>query len=401
MNTIIPYYVCITPFFPSSDSWRGAYVYDQVKAIQRNSNYRIIIFKPGNEDYNMDGVSVYGFKTKSTRSFLFHGIFDSYNAKKLVARVRELDIDINAIKYVHCHTCHFAVYGLALKQINPAIKVLVQHHDLDPFIVRNGFLSDNFINANYRARSAMHLLRQVDVHICISEPCKANLLAFPKQRNGESDQKYLSVLETIRGVRSLEHNNIYVLNNGVDVSVFKPNVAKKQTETFRIGCIANFVELKGHLVLLKAFDILIKKGYKNMRLSLLGTGPTRTECEDFVRQKGLTDYVEWPKEVPHECLVDYYNSLDLYAMPSSFEGFGCVYTEAAACGVPFIGCYNNGAEECIEPSERDKWLIKPGDYVKLAEIIESYYHNRFKQQLCKSYDINILIGDFLKYLKNI
>lgn len=395
------FYICITPFFPSPNSWRGAYVYDQVKAIQRNSNLKIIIFKPGNEDYVIDGISVYGFRTKNTRSFLFEGIFDSYNSKQFIARIRELGIDINAIKYVHCHTSHFAVYGLALKQINPAIKVLVQHHDLDPFIVRNGFLSDNFINANYRARSAMRLLRQVDVHICISEPCKANLLAFPKARQEEIDEKYLSVLKTIVGVRPLEHNNIYVLNNGVDVSIFKPDETKKQTDVFKIGCIANFLALKGHMVLLKAFDILVKKGYHNICLSLLGTGPARKECEDFVQQNGLSEYVEWPKEVSHECLVDYYNSLDLYAMPSSFEGFGCVYTEAAACGVPFIGCFNNGAEECIKPSEREKWLIKPGDYVKLAEIIESYYHNRHKQYLCKPYDINILIADFLKYLQNI
>jgi glycosyltransferase involved in cell wall biosynthesis len=359
------------------------------------------VFKPGQEDYNIDGISVYGFDTRSSRSFLFHGIFDSYNTRQFMARVKELGIEINDIKFVHCHTAHFSAYGLSLKQINPAIKVLVQHHDLDPFTVRNGILSDNFINANYRARSAMRLLRQVDIHICISEPCKANLLAFPKARQEEIDKKYLSVLKTIRGVKPLEHNNIYILNNGVDVSIFRPNDEKKQTDTFRIGCIANFVELKGHMVLLRAFDILIKKGYHNIRLSLLGTGPTRTECEDFVRQNGLIEYVEWPKEVSHECLVDYYNTLDLYAMPSSFEGFGCVYTEAAACGIPFIGCFNNGAAECIEPEERSKWLIVPGDHMKLADIIESYYHNRHKQYLCKPFDINILISDFLKYIHSL
>lgn len=395
------FYICITPFFPSTDSWRGAYVYDQVKAIQRNSNYKIIVLKPGNEDYVIDGVSVYGFRTKSTRSFLLEGIFDAYNSKKFIARVRELGIDNSAIKFVHCHTAHFSAYGLSLKQINPAIKVLVQHHDLDPFTVRNGILSDNFINANYRARSAMRLLRQVDIHICISEPCKANLLAFPKARQEEIDKKYLSVLKTIRGVKPLEHNNIYILNNGVDVNIFRPNDEKKQTDTFRIGCIANFLELKGHMVLLRAFDILIKKGYHNMRLSLLGTGPTRKECEEFVQQNDLTEYVEWPKEVSHECLVDYYNTLNLYAMPSSFEGFGCVYTEAAACGIPFIGCYNNGASECIEAEERDKWLVSPGDHIKLGDIIESYYQYRHKQYLCKPFDINILISDFLKYIHSL
>ena len=40
------YYICVTPFFPSTDNWRGAYVYDQVKAIMRNSDYEVVVMKP-------------------------------------------------------------------------------------------------------------------------------------------------------------------------------------------------------------------------------------------------------------------------------------------------------------------------------------------------------------------
>jgi glycosyltransferase involved in cell wall biosynthesis len=288
-----------------------------------------------------------------------------------------------------------------LKGLNDKIKVLTQYHDLDPFTVRNGLFSTNPINSNYRARSAMNLLRRVDLHVCISEPCRDNLLAFPNPRSEEQDAKYLSVLRTIKGLQPLLPQLVYVLNNGVDLKIFNSKVGKKHSDIFRIGCIANFVELKGHMTLLKAFQLLVNKGYKDMRLSLLGTGPTRLECENFAEQTGITSYIEWPQEVSHECLPDYYHSLDLYAMPSSYEGFGCVYTEAAACGVPFVGCYNNGAAECIEPEERSKWLIVPGDHMKLGDIIESYYHNRHKQHLCKHFDINILISDFLKYIHSL
>ena len=395
------YYICVTPFFPSPCSWRGAYVFDQVKAIQRNSDYDVMVFKPGAEDYEMEGIRVYGIKTFQTRSFLFEGIFDSINARHFLKRVKELDININAIKFVHCHTCHFTAFGLALKDLNEKIKVLTQYHDLDPFTVRNGLLSTNPINSNYRARSAMNLLRRVDLHVCISEPCRDSLLAFPNTRSEEQDAKYLSVLRTIKGLKPLLPQSVYVLNNGVDLTIFNPKVGGKHTEIFRIGCIANFVELKGHMTLLKAFQLLVNKGYKDMRLSLLGTGPTRLECENFAEQTGISSYIEWPQEVSHECLPDYYHSLDLYAMPSSFEGFGCVYTEAAACGVPFAGCYNNGAAECIVPEERDKWLIEPGDYFKLADIIERQYLYRYSQYLCKSYDIDSLVSQYLDYLSKV
>lgn len=395
------YYIVITPFFPSPTSWRGAYVLDQIKAIQRNSDYKLVVFKPGMEDYEIEGISVYSFKTLNTRSFLFEGIYDYTNARHFINRLKELKLNINAIKFAHCHTCHYAAFGLILKKLNENIKVLVQHHDLDPFMVRNGIFSTCPINSNFRARNAMNLFKKVDLHICISEPCRDNLLNFPHPRPGEYDAKYISVLKTIKGVKSLTPKAMYILNNGVNINIFTQKVQKAQYKTFRIGCIANFVELKGHITLLRAFKLLIDKGYKDMRLSLLGTGPTKSKCKRFVDYSGILPYIEWPNEVSHNDLADYYHTLDLYAMPSSFEGFGCVYTEAAACGIPFVGCYNNGAAECIDQQERDKWLVQPGDYEKLAKIIERQYVKREKQSLCKPYDINILVSDFLNYLNRL
>ena len=77
-------------------------------------------------------------------------------------------------------------------------------------------------------------------------------------------------------------------------------------------------------------------------------------CEEYIKEHGLELYVEWPNEVTHEKLPDYYRSLDLFVLPSVYEGFGCVYTEAYACGVPFIGVFDQGAAEVIAPEECDK-----------------------------------------------
>ena len=38
------YYLCVTPFFPGPDNWRGSYVLDQVKAIVRYSDYKVVVF---------------------------------------------------------------------------------------------------------------------------------------------------------------------------------------------------------------------------------------------------------------------------------------------------------------------------------------------------------------------
>ena len=138
-----------------------------------------------------------------------------------------------------------------------------------------------------------------------------------------------------------------------------------------------------------------------MRLSLLGSGETRPKIERYINENGLVNFIEWPMEVRHEQLPEYYNTLNLFVLPSIFEGFGCVYTEAFACGVPFICCYGQGAAECIAPDEREKWLMPPHDYVALAGLIERQYRERHVQHLCTDYDIDVLIKRFLNLIKEL
>ena len=41
-----PIYLVITPFFPTVESFRGPYVYDQVKVLERDGRYRVVVLKP-------------------------------------------------------------------------------------------------------------------------------------------------------------------------------------------------------------------------------------------------------------------------------------------------------------------------------------------------------------------
>jgi len=38
-------YLQLTPFFPTPTRFQGPYIYDQVKAIERNSEYTVIVIK--------------------------------------------------------------------------------------------------------------------------------------------------------------------------------------------------------------------------------------------------------------------------------------------------------------------------------------------------------------------
>lgn len=401
------YYLCVTPFFPSPNRWQGAFVLDQVKAIQRHSKYKVLVFKTdsftSNEDnYVIDGVQVYSIRPLLMPSYFLNGLTENIVGSSFVKLLHSLGVDPQRVKYVHCHTASHSAFGFGVRRINPKTKVLVQFHDLDPYSLRNGFWADKRWNVRYRAKKSLSAFERADLLISISTPVQDNLLAFPKARPQEVFTGYLDQLKWLEDYPSLKSRKTYILYNGVDYSLFFPKTeTKSPSGVFRIGCIANFQEIKDHITLIKAFEILIKKGYPDMRLSLLGSGETRSFCEQYISDNGLDPFVEWPKEMDHSKLLDYYHSLSLFVLPSVFEGFGCVYTEAHACGIPFMGVYNQGAAELIPMEDREKWLIQPHDYIRLGEIIEQYYKKREQQTLSCSIDINELVKDFLDYLETL
>ncbi len=405
------YYLCVTPFFPGPNNWRGSYVLDQVKAIARHSDYEVVVFAthPFNEkvgDYVKDGIQVYAIRPLLMPSYILNGLTEGIVGRLFVRKLRQVGIDPQEVAFVHCHTASHAAFGFGVRKVNPRAKVLIQFHDLDPYTLRNGKWAEKRWNVRYRARKSLSAFERADLLISISTPVQDNLLAFPKARPQEVYSSYLARLEHVRDFPSLKSRKTYILYNGVDTSLFYPK-KRPDNEVFRIGCIANFDDLKDHITLIKAFELFIKKNTNRtnntnlFRLSLLGTGEARAMCEEYVHEHGLEDYVEWPKEMAHDKLPEYYRSLSLFVLPSIYEGFGCVYTEAYACGVPFMGVYDQGAAEMIVPEEQDKWLIQPYDYKHLAELIEHFYENLCEQKLCHPYDINELIPKYLRYIEKI
>lgn len=332
-------------------------------------------------------------------SYFFNGLSNGFNCRMFLKCLDKLGIDINQVAVVHGHTSSFAAYGLALKKLNPRILALVQHHDRNPYTIRNGHLAKMKLNAYYRVNTNIKLFNEVDYHISISHVVEDNLLSFPGAGKYESFQSYLDILEKVKRLPSISPKHSLILYNGVDTTKFYPVEGLKDNALFKIGCIGNFQDLKGQITLIKAAELLIRKGHKQLRVSLIGTGPLLEECKSYVTEHGLTEYIWFEKEVHHRDLLIYYNSLDLFVLPTFFEGFGCVFTEAYACGVPFMLCEHQGASEYIVEEDKDKWLFPKKDYNRLAFLIEQYMENRYEQTLKYPYDINVLISEFLDKLK--
>lgn len=391
------YYLVVTPFFPSPDSWRGAYCYDFVKALQKTGRYDVRVFVPGGgPDYDYQGVHVCRFPVRMLPSAVLPFLFARRNVRSFLRQLAACGIKPEDVAVCHGHTAFFGIYPLALKRLNPKCLTLLHHHDLASFGLNLGRLRHFWPHKviNFFLLRRMH--ERMDAHVFLSCKSEASFRAVPDASWSVYDD-YRKQMRGIGFFRSPRVRQAIVLHNGVDCRQFTSE-GRDEHSGFVMGCIANFGELKDHHSLLETLS-RIRNQLGNWRLRLIGSGPTLAMCKTYVMKHGLQNRVFFETEVDHTQLPDFYRSLDLFVLPSYFEGFGCVFTEAWACGTPFITCEGQGMDDLILPEERHLWLCKPMNPADLAEKILLYYWNRPEQHLTGPIDIDVLVPRFVEQVE--
>lgn len=379
------YYVCITPFFPEPDSFIGPYVLDQVRAIERNSDYKVIVIKPysflsSGQDYVYEGTNVYRCKDYTVPSnMLPNNLSDNLTYRSILKKLKSIGVNPEDIAMYHAHVAALGSSAVRLKRDFPHIKTVVQHHGFDVMSETDGRFARFGWHKRLCQRHNIEISNKADLNVGVSQ----------------------LTLNYVHSVPGAKLKDTYVLYNGVDTSLFKPGDPTRKSEVFTIGCIGNFWELKDQITLIKAVELLINKGIKDITVKFIGTGYTLAMCKEYVAAHQLNKYIEFCPTMHHSELPEFYRSLDLFVLPSYWEAFGCVYTEAYACGVPFIGVKGQGISELIPDSEKANWLIDKGDYKQLAQLIEAKKQSpQMRQPLSHKIDIDTLISEYLEYIKN-
>jgi glycosyltransferase involved in cell wall biosynthesis len=408
MSQSAKYYLIAAPFFPSERQPHYCnFIYDQAVAIKQLSGLEVIVFLRGSQQQagtEYRGIRVEYFDFKETPSYLFNGYYNRHNARSFTKKVAQLGIDPQEIYAIHGHISTFGVCGLNLKRINPKIKTIVQHHDPDPFTLRNGRFASNWINLYYRAIKNRRLFSKIDCHISISQFTERNLLNFPNNYAEQSFDSYRRRVKLAKhlGIKPASIKHSVIVHNGVDTNKFYAD-KRSGNDIIKIGIIANYIDWKRHDILALAIKKLVDKGFDNIQLLTVGTNPIDGfhAFQQLVDNLGLTRHVEYLPAIAHDQLRSFYNSIDLFVLPSVFEGFGCVYTEAYACGTPFIGCLGQGIEDMIRDDEKSLWLARPNDADDLASKIQYFIVNRPKQTLDCPIDISTIISQYLATLAKI
>lgn len=137
------------------------------------------------------------------------------------------------------------------------------------------------------------------------------------------------------------HRRGKLILNGVDTDMFRFSAARRKEarmeldleQRFVIGIVARLEPSKNHSFLLQLMPEIVKKKPETILL-IVGDGHEREKLETQARKTELTDYVRFLGSVEN---VDYYmNAMDVFALPSLFEGMPLTLMEAQSNGLPCV-----------------------------------------------------------------
>ena len=147
--------------------------------------------------------------------------------------------------------------------------------------------------------------------------------------------------EWMYGRKMMDSGKVKIVNNALDLKKYAFNSRKREmlrkelgfTDEFVIGHVGRFMFQKNHEFLI---DVFVKAYKKNphMVLLLIGDGPLRSAMEEKVKKLGLTDHVNFLGL--RNDVQNLYNVMDIFVLPSHYEGLPVVGVEAQANGLPCL-----------------------------------------------------------------
>jgi glycosyltransferase involved in cell wall biosynthesis len=154
-----------------------------------------------------------------------------------------------------------------------------------------------------------------------------------------------------------------VAYNGVDPELFSPGGESAQ-DGATILSVGTLIPSKGHDVLLRAITSLATE-FPAISLEIIGEGPEHSHLKALTQQLRIGDRVRFLGSQSRQQVAAAMRRCTLFALPSRYEGLGCVYLEAMCVGKPVIGCRGQGIAEIIQHGSNG-FLVGPDNERELA-----------------------------------
>jgi teichuronic acid biosynthesis glycosyltransferase TuaC len=136
-----------------------------------------------------------------------------------------------------------------------------------------------------------------------------------------------------------------VVYNGVDPELFSPGA--EPPNGLVVLSVGNLIPIKGHELLIRTVAVLAAE-FPALSLEIIGDGAERSRLENLARELKIAERVRFLGRQSRREVVAAMRRCAIFALPSRYEGLGCVYLEAMSVGKPVIGCRGQGIAEIIQ-----------------------------------------------------
>lgn len=277
------------------------------------------------------GVAVHCLDRMQTKRFDWGAV----SAIKHLLRRERIDL-------VHCHLYHANLYGRIAAWLAGVPAVVSVHN--------------TYTRVKLHRRLLNRLLARVTARIiAVSDETRRDILRY----DGVPDEKVVTIY------------------NGIDVRRVASGLTRAQArqrlgigeQSIAVGCVGRLEEQKGHRFLFEALAILGREApplAARIRTLVVGDGRLRGQLEDQVRALALEPRVTFlgtRSDVP-----DILKALDLYVMPSRWEGLSIAMLEAMAAELAVIISDVGGVGRVLGNDEFGL-RVPPADPRRLAQAI--------------------------------
>ncbi len=233
-----------------------------------------------------------------------------------IKNVRDIIINNGPFYAVHIHSVHMGAITLAAaKKAGVERRIYHSHSTRDAVLDKLPFAG------------LIETLLKIEIRKCATD-----YLAC-----GRDAGKY------IYGNRLFSSGKVTIINNAIDIEKFKPYTIEQRKELRKnlninqesivIGNVARFSEEKNQKFIIKIVEDLVKRGF-NITGLLIGDGPLLEMCKSLAVKLNVDKSVIFLGA--RNDVDQLYNIMDVFILPSLFEGLPITALEAQASGLPCI-----------------------------------------------------------------
>jgi phosphatidylinositol alpha-1,6-mannosyltransferase len=321
-----------------------------------------------NNMWNFKLWSVYDADDDLMSQYLLPQNFKGFSVKRGMFAIRSLKEAAKSDVVIISHI-NMASVGLAIKMINPKCKVWLIAHGIEVW--------------RHLSFTKKLFLKNCDKVICVSNFTRHEII----QRHNSNAAK------------------CSVLNNAVDPFIklpdnfVKPDVLLERYKLnpadlvlFTLTRLASTERYKGYEQVIKTIDKL-KIRFPRIKYVLSGKYDQIEEerIKQLINEYQVDEQVILTGFINEDELADHFLLADAFVLPSKKEGFGIVFIEALACGLPVICGNVDGSVDAVKNGELGK-TVNPDDMIELEDALTDCLANPLSidqrkslQQKCLDY----------------